>query len=37
MEYQRNFLNAINRRLTALYQAKISEIWLLLLAGELTE
>lgn len=36
-EYQRNFLNAINRRLTALYQAKISEIGLRLLAGELTE
>ncbi|MDF1560843.1 MAG: TolC family protein [Bacteroidales bacterium] len=36
-EYQNNFLNAINRRLTALYQAKISEIGLRLLAGELTE
>ena len=36
-EYQRNYLNAINRRLTALYQAKISEIGLRLLAGELTE
>jgi outer membrane protein TolC len=36
-EYQKNYLNAINRRLTALYQAKISEIGLRLLAGELTE
>ncbi len=36
-EYQNNYLNAINRRLTALYQAKISEIALRLLAGELTE
>jgi len=36
-EYQNNYLNAINRRLTALYQAKMSEIGLRLLAGELTE
>jgi len=36
-DYQNNYLNAINRRLTALYQAKISEIGLRLLAGELTE
>lgn len=36
-EYQNNYLNAINRRLTALYQAKISEIGLRLLSGELTE
>ena len=36
-EYQNNYLNAINRRLTALYRAKISEIGLRLLAGELTE
>lgn len=36
-EYQNNYLNAINRRLTALYMAKISEIGLRLLAGELTE
>jgi outer membrane protein len=36
-EYQNNYLNAINRRLTALYQAKISEIGLRLLAGELTD
>jgi outer membrane protein len=36
-EYQNNYLNAINRRLTAIYQAKISEIGLRLLAGELTE
>ncbi len=36
-EYQRNYLNAINRRLTSLYMAKISEIGLRLLAGELTE
>jgi len=36
-EYQNNYLSAINRRLTALYQAKISEIGLRLLAGELTE
>ncbi|TFH47868.1 MAG: TolC family protein [Bacteroidia bacterium] len=36
-EYQRNYLNAINRRLTALYQAKISEIGLRLLSGEITE
>ena len=36
-DYQNNYLNAINRKLTALYQAKISEIGLRLLAGELTE
>ena len=36
-EYQNNYLSAINRRLRALYQAKISEIGLRLLAGELTE
>ncbi len=36
-EYQTNYLNAINRRLTAIYQAKMSEIGLRLLAGELTE
>jgi len=36
-DYQNNYLNAINRRLTALYQAKMSEIGLRLLAGELTE
>ncbi|MCJ7820468.1 MAG: TolC family protein, partial [Bacteroidales bacterium] len=36
-EYQNNYLNAINRRLTALYQAKISEIGLRLLSGEITE
>jgi outer membrane protein len=36
-DYQNNYLNAINRRLTALYQAKISEIGLRLLAGELNE
>lgn len=36
-EYQNKLLDAINRRLTALYQAKMSEIGLRLLAGELTE
>lgn len=36
-EYQNNYLSAINRRLTALYRAKISEIGLRLLSGELTE
>jgi outer membrane protein TolC len=36
-EYQNKYLDAINRRLTALYQAKISEIGLRLLSGELTE
>ncbi|MDX9773514.1 MAG: TolC family protein [Bacteroidales bacterium] len=36
-EYQNNYLDAINRKLTALYQAKISEIGLRLLSGELTE
>lgn len=36
-EYQNNYLNAIDRRLTALYQAKISETNLRLLAGELSE
>lgn len=36
-EYQNKYLAAINRRLSALYQAKISEIGLRLLAGELTE
>ncbi len=36
-EYQNNYLSAINRRLTALYQAKMSEIGLRLLAGEITE
>jgi outer membrane protein TolC len=36
-EYQNNYLDAINRKLTALYRAKISEIGLRLLAGELTE
>jgi outer membrane protein TolC len=36
-EYKNYYLNAIHRRLTALYQAKISEIGLRLLAGELTE
>jgi outer membrane protein len=36
-EYQNKYLEAINRRLTALYQAKISEIGLRLLCGELTE
>jgi outer membrane protein len=36
-EYQNNYLSAINRRLTSLYVAKISEIGLRLLAGELTE
>ncbi len=36
-EYQNKYLDAINRRLTALYQAKISEIGLRLLCGELTE
>lgn len=36
-EYQNNYLSAINRRLTAIYRAKISEIGLRLLAGELTE
>lgn len=36
-EYQNNYLDAINRRLTALYRAKISEIGLRLLSGELTE
>lgn len=36
-EYQNKYLDAINRRLSALYQAKISEIGLRLLAGELTQ
>lgn len=36
-EYQNKYLDAINRRLTALYQAKVSEIGLRLLSGELTE
>jgi outer membrane protein len=36
-EYQNKYLAAINRRLSALYDAKISEIGLRLLAGELTE
>jgi outer membrane protein len=36
-EYQNQYLEATNRRLTALYQAKISEIGLRLLCGELTE
>jgi outer membrane protein TolC len=36
-EYQNKYIGAINRRLSALYQAKISEIGLRLLAGELTE
>jgi len=35
-EYQNKYLDAINRRLTALYQAKMSEIGLRLLCGELT-
>ncbi len=36
-EYQNKYLEAIDRRLTALYQAKVSEIGLRLLCGELTE
>lgn len=36
-EYQNKYLDAINRRLSALYQAKVSEIGLRLMAGELTE
>ena len=36
-EYQNKYLDAINRRLTALYQAKVSEIGLRLLSGELSE
>jgi len=36
-EYQNKYLEAINRRLTALYQAKMSEIGLRLLCGEITE
>ncbi len=36
-EYQNKYLDAINRRLSALFQAKVSEIGLRLLAGELTE
>lgn len=36
-EYQKKYLDAINRRLSALYQAKVSEIGLRLLAGELTD
>ncbi|HUW93533.1 MAG TPA: TolC family protein [Bacteroidales bacterium] len=36
-EYQNKLLDAINRRLTAMYQAKMSEIGLRLLAGEITE
>jgi outer membrane protein len=36
-EYQNKYLDAINRRLSALYLAKVSEIGLRLLAGELTE
>jgi outer membrane protein len=36
-EYQNKYIAAINRRLSALYDAKISEIGLRLLAGELTE
>jgi len=36
-EYQTKYLDAVNRRLSALFQAKVSEIGLRLLAGELTE
>ncbi len=36
-EYQNKYLDAINRRLSALFQAKVSEIGLRLMAGELTE
>jgi outer membrane protein TolC len=36
-EYQNNYLSAINRRLTALFRAKISETGLRLLSGELTD
>lgn len=36
-EYQNKYLDAVNRKLTALYQAKVSEIGLRLLCGELTE
>ena len=36
-EYQNKYLEAISRKLTALYQAKMSEIGLRLLCGELTE
>lgn len=36
-EYQNKYIEAVNRRLTALYQAKMSEIGLRLLCGELTE
>ena len=36
-EYQNKYLDAINRKLSALYQAKVSEIGLRLMAGELTE
>ena len=36
-EYQNKYLSAINRRLTALFRAKISETGLRLLSGELTE
>ncbi len=36
-EYQNKYLEATNRKLTALYQAKMSEIGLRLLCGEITE
>ena len=35
-EYQKNYLDAVERKLNAMYQAKVSEISLRLMAGEIT-
>jgi len=34
-EFQRSYIDAVDRKLSALYQAKVSELSLLLISGEI--
>jgi len=34
-EFQRSYIDAVDRKLSAIYQAKVSELSLLLLSGEI--
>jgi len=36
-EFQRSYIDAVDRKLSAIYQAKVSELSLLLLSGEISD
>ena len=36
-EFQRSYIDAVDRKLSAIYQAKVSELSLLLVSGEIRD